>query len=475
MKLIRNVILAALVIATGDSLKAQVNLQNTGILYVTGPADQLYINGAFTNAAGSSFTNNGNLYVTGNITNAQVSMTAGTGTLYLNGSSLQQISGAQVFRTNNLITNNAAGILLNNDLSVTAVHTFSSGIISTSATPNYLIYEAGSSYSGDGDSRHVNGWVRKSGTTAFSFPTGNGTVARKIAVSNISSTSVFNARYAGTTTNTGNVASPLFTVDPNEYWQLNKVSGGSANVTMNWDNAKVSMPNYGLADIRVANYISGNWTQVGGTASGSTGATGSISSNLISSFGSFTFGSVSVILPLNMLNFSALKNSTGVLLKWKTTDEINVSYHEPQRSEDGSIFSKIGSLPARNRAGVEAYELSDTRPLTGTTYYRLRSVDNDGRSTLSKVIVVSADENLAAEITIVNPALKTIHGFTNTLTGTFQYQLNTLSGQTVQKGTVVINASGLNIPLSGSVIKGMYLLSLQKQGLNIVRKIMVIN
>ncbi|MHA4845991.1 T9SS type A sorting domain-containing protein [Flavitalea antarctica] len=475
MKLFPNIILFAITIALGYSLQAQVSVQNTGILFIAGPSNTLYINGSLTNASGSALTNNGNMYVTGNISNSQASMAAGSGVLYLNGSTQQQIIGTQVFRTNNLVTSNSAGILLNNDLSVAGAHTFTSGIISSSATPNYLIYEAGSSYSGDADSRHVNGWVRKTGTTAFSFPTGNGTVVRKIAVSNISSSTVFNARFAGATTNTGNVVSPLFTVDQNEYWQLNKVSGGSANVDMNWDNSKVSMPNYGIADIRVANYIGGNWTQVGGAASGNTSSTGAVSSNLISSFGAFTFGSVSVILPVQLLNFSARKSNTGVLLKWNTTNEVNVNHHEAQRSEDGLVFSKIGTVPGRNNAANEAYDFFDAKTLTATTYYRLRSVDNDGRSTLSEIVSVSPDQPVSAEITIVNPALKTIYGFTNTLTGIYQYQLNSLSGQIVQQGSVTISASGFSIPLSGSVNKGMYLLSLRKPGFNMVRKVIVEN
>ncbi|RYY30672.1 MAG: hypothetical protein EOO04_04220 [Chitinophagaceae bacterium] len=475
MKIYKKILSAALTFTVSFHLQAQVDLQNTGILYISGSSGLVYINGSMTNVAGSSLTNNGSLHITNHISNGEVSMTSGSGTLFLSGSIQQQITGTQVFRTYNLVTNNVSGALLNNDLSIAGVHTFTSGIVTTSALPNYLIYEAGASYTGDGDTRHVNGWIRKNGTTAFAFPVGNGTVERTIGVNNISAATVFNAKYTGSTSNTANIASPLYTVDPNESWQLVKLSGGSANVIMNWDNAKVSMPNYGIADIRVANYISSNWTQVGGTASGSTSSTGTISSNLISSFGDFTFGSISVVLPLQLLNFSAVKLNGGTLLKWTTTNEVNVSHHEPQRSNDGLSFATIGTLPGRNSQGIGAYELQDLKVLTGTTYYRLRSVDRDGRSTLSKIITVSPEGSESENLTIVNPAFKTIQGFTNNLNGAFQYQLKTISGQSVQQGIVVINGAGLNIALSPSVHKGMYLLSLQKPGFKTVRKVMVGN
>src|SRR6185369_16790292 len=139
----------------GYAAQAQSDLQNNGTLYISTSSDILYINGAFTNAAAGALTNNGSLYVRQNLSNAQASMAIGTGTLYLNGTSAQSIAGAQVFKNFNLVTNNSAGITLNNNLDVSGTRTFTSGVITTSATPNYLVYEAGSSYTGDGNTRHV--------------------------------------------------------------------------------------------------------------------------------------------------------------------------------------------------------------------------------------------------------------------------------------------------------------------------------
>ena len=157
------------------SLNAQTNLYNDGILKLTAGSDILYVTGSFTNTSSASLTNNGNLYILRDLDNAQASMSAGTGKLYLSGSALQTVSGTQPFKTYDLVSNNSSGIILNNNLSVSGAHTFTNGVITTSATPNYLIYEPGSSYSGSGDTKHVNGWVKKIGNTDFTFPVGNGT------------------------------------------------------------------------------------------------------------------------------------------------------------------------------------------------------------------------------------------------------------------------------------------------------------
>src|ERR1043165_5906789 len=105
----------------------QTGLYSNGTLKLSTSSDVLYISGNFTNASSSSLTNNGQLYVLGNLDNSEASMTAGTGTIYINGTSAQTINGTQAFKTYNLISNNSNGIILNNNLSVSGTHTFTSG------------------------------------------------------------------------------------------------------------------------------------------------------------------------------------------------------------------------------------------------------------------------------------------------------------------------------------------------------------
>src|SRR5258705_6605523 len=105
------------------NIHAQDVLQNNGNLQIFSGAS-ICSYGAFTNSLTGALVNNGNLYVKGNITNNQSAMSAGGGVLYLNGSSAQTVNGTQSFKTYQLNTNNAAGITLNNNLSVANVHTF---------------------------------------------------------------------------------------------------------------------------------------------------------------------------------------------------------------------------------------------------------------------------------------------------------------------------------------------------------------
>ncbi|RYF83844.1 MAG: hypothetical protein EON98_09900, partial [Chitinophagaceae bacterium] len=123
---------------------AQQAITNAGSLKVHAGA-QLSFFGSFTNTATASLANNGSLYAKRDVLSQQPAMNAGSGTLYFNGSVLQTVSGTQAFKTYNLVTNNASAVVLNTDLVVSGVHTFTNGLITTSATPAYLVYEAGSS------------------------------------------------------------------------------------------------------------------------------------------------------------------------------------------------------------------------------------------------------------------------------------------------------------------------------------------
>jgi len=443
--------------------KAQVNLQNTGILYFTGSSDILYINGDFTNMSTASLTNNGSLYVRQNLTNDQVFAGIGNGTLYLNGTAAQSVNGLQTFKTYNLNTNNSAGITLNNNLSVANSHVFTSGLVTTSSTPNYLIYEAGSSYSGDNDSRHVNGWVKKFGNTNFIFPVGNATYERTIQLTAFSASSEFNVKYQQSTPNTTQVLSPLVTIDPSEYWSVSKVSGGTAVATLNWNNSKVSFPYWVLSSISAANYNGSQWTDQGGvgTATGNVTTTGAVTSTAMSSFNLLTFGSRSFAIPLTLINFSAEKANDYVHVAWVTDNESTVSHFEVERSTDGIVFSTVASVPARNYNTREIYSINDSTEIKTIVYYRLRSVDIDGQHKFSQVVAVRNTGSENAMTLVTNPVHDNIIlKSRGQVKGPFTILLSTSAGQLVHRQTLMIEPGKYcRLPISAQIARGTYILT----------------
>jgi len=457
-------------------LMAQVTVQNNGILGVP-VSGVLYVNGSVINASGAALTNNGSFYVKQDITNNQASMAAGTGTLYLNGSSTQTISGTQTFKTYNLVTNNAAGITLNNNLSVTNLHTYTSGLITTSATPNYLVYEAGSSYTGDNDSRHVNGWVKKFGNTDFIFPVGNSTYERTISLTNLTASSEFNvSHFDNPTPNRINLFSPIVLIDTFEYWKINKISGANAKVVMNWDNTKIPVPQVLVTNIRAGYYNGTYWTNIGGIGSGAVVTTGSVTSNSVSAFNNnFTIASTSWVLPLDILSFTGTHIGNYNRLNWTIANELNVLHYELQRSTDAVNFATINMQNAKNNSGTELYGYDDVAALQSKLYYRLKCVDNNGQIKYSGIVIITTTADGRKDFYVMrNPVSDRIDIYAgDQLKGTYQYSIANSAGQVVQTGTLDIKGQGVyTINLQSFLANGVYMLSVRNAANSLQKSIL---
>ncbi len=453
------------------TLTAQITVQNNGTLYVSTSADVLHITGSFTNASGAAFTNNGMLYISQDLSNSQSSMAVGTGTLFLNGSSLQTVSGSQTFKTYNLVTNNAAGFQLNNNLSASGVHSYTSGMITTSGTPNYMIYEAGSSYTGSSDARHVNGWVKKIGNTNFAFPVGNATYERPVSLSTLSASSEFNVKYnVAVTPNYNNLNTPLVLVDTSEYWTINRVSGGTAQVSMNWDVSKVPFPNVMLSSIRASYYNGSLWSNIGGSATGAVASAGSVTSNSTNIFNTdFVIASTSFVLPLKIISFTASRSNRYTKINYTIGNELNVNRYELEKSDDGINFHTIYTHTAFNRDGTEFYSYNDNSALKGTAFYRLKVIELSSQVSYSPVISV-ADHSKELYV-IKNPVDESIEIYASA-GGTYSYVISTTNGQAMQTGTLDIRQPGIySIKLRSLFAAGSYMLVMKSKEISMHKMI----
>ncbi len=80
-------------------------------------------------------------------------------------------------------------------------------------------------------------------------------------------------------------------------------------------------------------------------------------------------------------------NEQQVTSNWFTANEINVSHFFVQRSSNGKDFTIIGKVNAKGLSYNE-YSYVDNSPLVeglGVVYYRILSVDKDGKTSFSEV------------------------------------------------------------------------------------------
>ena len=97
-------------------------------------------------------------------------------------------------------------------------------------------------------------------------------------------------------------------------------------------------------------------------------------------------------VPVTLKSFTALLTGTKMVkLHWATLQEINCDRYEIERSTDGKIFVKSGTVKGSGFTSLDMYYhyTDDISGIAGTiVYYRLRQVDIDGKSSFSKVISV---------------------------------------------------------------------------------------
>lgn len=148
------------------------------------------------------------------------------------------------------------------------------------------------------------------------------------------------------------------------------------------------------------------------------------------------------LLPLKMLSFNAtLENNKKVQLKWLTENETNLNHFEVERSTDGVNFQEIGMVFSQQSAdGKGSYTYpDDISSITGSViYYRLRSVDVDGKVSVSEVRVIKLTKHAANNINIAaypNPAVNEIRV---TVPSQWQnkpvtYEVISMNGQVVKK------------------------------------------
>lgn len=111
---------------------------------------------------------------------------------------------------------------------------------------------------------------------------------------------------------------------------------------------------------------------------------------------------VTAPLPVTLINFTGKSNDCSILLNWATATEINFSHFEIEVSADGSNYTTAGTVQAKGFATGSSYSYKTTAD-NGIFYYRLRSVDIDGRYEYSPVVKVSSNCNNKPVVLFPNP------------------------------------------------------------------------
>jgi hypothetical protein len=178
---------------------------------------------------------------------------------------------------------------------------------------------------------------------------------------------------------------------------VNNSTGSYADVVL--DNEK--QVRSGIKDIGADEFIPGSPVVVNYTAMDAT----HVGPNAIDQEYSYL---LSGALAVQWLQFSAVLKQGASHLQWKVNEDDKTKEYVIEWSADGIQFSALGMVTAGGISGTaRSYEYIHARPVTGKNYYRVRSADRNGASSLSSIVVVDVQNGITVSA-YPNPAKESI-------------------------------------------------------------------
>lgn len=114
------------------------------------------------------------------------------------------------------------------------------------------------------------------------------------------------------------------------------------------------------------------------------------------------FGTLNT-LPITLTSFSAtpVNNGNSVNINWIVASQFNNDYFEIERSSDGAVFQTIGSVPGCAVCTTsKKYGLVDNNPVPGRSYYRMKQVDVDNKTSYSAVVAIDIVAKQSSAISV---------------------------------------------------------------------------
>ncbi|QSE96286.1 T9SS type A sorting domain-containing protein [Fulvivirga lutea] len=379
----------------GGSITIEGDLTIQGGTYISGTSGNLFLEGDFIYISG--------IYNSG----------SGTNRVRMAGSTAQNISGdftgaSSIYR---LQVNNSAGInIQSGSVEISNLLILSNGIIVTNGNSLLINSTGGIAPSIGRLNSYINGRLSIVVNGSEDFPIGSSTQWRPISVN---SASVGGLTWEAEYFQRNPTADPLVdnltptnssiqTISSGEYWKISDgnvaASGVTARVGLSWGAASdvsTVLAEREELEVMIWNDALSSWDNLDGTSfsSGHTQSEGRFVAVSNNSFSEqiFTLGSTTANnpLPVTLVSFDGMLTDESVLLKWKTSTEINNDYFELQRSANGLDYETLAVIQGNgNSTRLIEYTYSDVKPMAGNNYYRLKQVDFDGKVTIDHRVVL---------------------------------------------------------------------------------------
>ncbi|HKR07103.1 MAG TPA: T9SS type A sorting domain-containing protein [Bacteroidia bacterium] len=470
-------------------------LTNSNSLISITTETQLTVKGDVLNNAGTSINNNGTIDLSGNWTHNASNNCFGisTGTVIFNGAN-QTIGGTTATAFNNLQLAGAGVKTLLQNISAGGADGAASGILNltdrpldlnaheltiTNANTNAITYSAGYILSEHIDNSSKVTWQISTTTGVHTIPFGN------ISAVQIPFTFNLTSGYAGDVTVSTYPVAPdntPYPVTPALVTHVRNIAGfdnSSNTVDRFWEVDPTGNPTASLIFIYAPseNAAGGNlnmraqrwnfpqeaWeTPLAGQVNPTSQ---SVLVSNVTTFGPWAIALETSPLPIELISFTATAiDNKEVLCKWITATEINNDYFTVERSRDGNEFEEAGKVDgAGNSTSILNYSLTDYKPFSGISYYRLKQTDFNGDYSYSQVVVVKIFEDASDILIYPNPSNGIFNIIKNNMDVPVELFMYDMEGRLVWKDRLTDGSMQIDIRNFG---KGVYNLQSAADGLN---------
>jgi hypothetical protein len=288
-----------------------------------------------------------------------------------------------------------------------------------STTSNVMIILSdGTTVTGAGNRRFVNGICRKIGNDAFTFPVGRLDIADatqyKYAPVTITAPALATdhfttcylsddpsgAGYNRSSKDASMTTPTNYDVSSCEFWHINRTNGSSnVSVTLSWAYGR-SCSFVNSSDLVVTRWTGTEWTNHynnGANTAGPPVTSGTVTSqNAVASFSPFTLAHPLMrtwILAQNILTFTGQAIKQAHLLQWRIEKTTNEASFTLERSADGVRFHALAVVEAGIDAPANTFQYTDRSPFAGNNYYRLKQFNRDRQPIYSNVVLLRNQNN----------------------------------------------------------------------------------
>jgi hypothetical protein len=186
--------------------------------------------------------------------------------------------------------------------------------------------------------------------------------------------------------------------------------------------------------------------------------------------------SCGIPLSTDLLSFTGRLVSDRASLSWTTSKEDEPIQFNVERSNDGQNFYTIGTVNSYNNytAASNTYSFTDPVPVLGKKYYRITLNNRDNKKKYSRTIQLNKDATELTLVNLINPfANKLEFDIDMPLDGKVEVVLTDMFGKPVRKTSYIVTEgiNSLNIPNTGALAAGIYILQINTKDKSITRKV----